>query len=109
MTEFEPVVAGYTCRLVGEAQLVENGIHEGSGTIAGERTPCAVSSMRTGSKTKDEHPCARVAKAGNRPSPVGLVLVSTSPGFADAAAVVAEARTALAIDDRFANLLQKRR
>ncbi len=48
-----------------------------------------------------------VSEAGNRAGPVGLVLIGAAPGFADAAAIVAKAGAALAIDDGFANLLQK--
>ena len=40
-----------------------------------------------------------VAKAGDGTGPVGLVVVGTALGFADAAAVVAEAGTAGAGDD----------
>ena len=95
--------------LGGEAKLVQDGIHEVAGAIAGEGAAGAVGSMCAGGKTEDEDAGAWIAKAGNRAGPIGLVQVGAALGLADAAAVVAKARATFAVDDGFANLKEERR
>jgi hypothetical protein len=65
--------------------------------------------MSAGSKSKNKDASAKVAEAGNGTGPVGLVLISAAAGFADSAAIVTQARTALAPDDGIVDLLQNRR
>jgi len=107
MAELEAIVAGDGAGLAGQAKLVQDGIHEVAGAIAGEGTTGAVGSVGAGGKAKDENAGAGVAKAGNGARPVGLILVGTAFRFADAAAVVAQARTALTGNDGVANLVEE--
>ena len=93
--------------LVGEAQIVEDGVHEVARAVAGEDAAGAVGSVGSGSEAKDEDAGAGVAKAGDGTGPVGLVLVGATFGFADAAAVVAKAGATFTGDDGGVNLLQK--
>jgi len=105
MAKLESVFSGGSSGLAGEAKLVENRVHEVAGAVSCEGTACAVGSMSAGSEAKDEHTGLWISKAGNRAGPIGLVLIGATPGFADAAAIVAKTGAALAIDDGFADLL----
>lgn len=107
MAELEAVVAGGGGGLVGESHLMENGIHEIAGAITGEDAARAVGAVGSRGQAKDEDAGAGVAKAGDRPGPVGLILVGATFGFADAPAVVAEPGAAFTGDDGGVNLLQK--
>jgi len=109
VVEFEAVVAVDGAGLAGETEFVQDGIHEVAGAVACEGTAGAVGSVGAGGEAKDEDAGAGVAKAGNGASPVGLVLVGAAFGFADAAAVVAEAGATLTADDRSVNLLEELR
>ena len=109
VAQFEAVVARGTCGLAGESQLVKNGIHEVAGPVTGEWAAGAVGSVGAGRETKDEDASPRVAEAGNRTRPVGLVQVSAALRFADAVAEVEQAGAAFAGDDGLANLLKERR
>lgn len=107
VAKLETIFTGEACRLAGKAQLVQDGIHESTGAVACKWPPCTVCSMSTWSQTQDEDAGAGIAKARDRPSPVGLVLVGAASGFADPAAVVPQTGAASAIDNGFADLLQK--
>lgn len=109
VAEFEAVVARDAGGLAGKPQLVQDGVHEVAGAIASEWTTGAVGPVGSGGKAQDKNPGTRVAKAGNRTGPVGLVLIGAASGFANATTVVAQARTAFAIDDGFVDLLEERR
>jgi hypothetical protein len=109
MTELEAVVAVDGAGFRGEAEFVEDGVHEVAGAIAGEGAAGSVGSVGARGEAEDEDSGARVAKAGNRTGPVGLVLVGATFGFADAAAVVAKADATFTGNDGFANLLEERR
>jgi len=109
VAELEPVVAGDACGLAGKSEFVQDGIHEITGAVAGKGAARAVRPVGPGSEAKDQDAGARVAEAGDGTGPVGLVLIGATPGFADAAAVVAKAGAAGAIDDGLVDLLQKRR
>lgn len=109
MAEFEAIVAGDARGLAGEAQFVKHRIHEVAGAVAREGAACAVGSVCAGSEAEDEDTGARISEARDGTDPVGLVLIGAAFGFADAAAVVAEAGAAFAIDDGFVDLLQERR
>jgi len=108
MAQLEAIFAGGRPGLTGEAQFMEHWVHEIAGAVPSEGTPGAVGSMGAGSKAEDEQAGAGIAKAGNGTRPVDLVLIGAATGFADAAAVVAQARAAFAIDNGFADLLQNR-
>ena len=96
MAELEAVVAGGGVRLVGEAELVEDGVHEVAGAVAGEGAAGAIGAVRSGGKADDEDAGAGVAEARDGPGPVGLVLVGATPGDADSGAVFAESGAELA-------------
>lgn len=54
VTELEAVVAGDGERAVGKAEVVEDGVHEVAGAVAGEGTAGAVGTMCTGGESKDQ-------------------------------------------------------
>jgi hypothetical protein len=62
--------------------------------------------MGAGRKTKDEDSGTGIAEARNRAGPVGLVAISPAFRLADALAVSAKARAALAGNDGFVYLKQ---
>ena len=107
VAEFEAVVAGDGAGFAGEAELVQDGIHEVAGAVAGEGAAGAVGSVGAGGEAEDEDAGAGIAEAGDGAGPVGLVLVGAAFGFADAAAVVAKPGAAFAGDDGFVNLLEE--
>jgi hypothetical protein len=107
VAKLEAVVAGDSERFGGKTEIVEDGVHEVSGAVAGEGTAGAVGTVGAGSESKDQDPCAWISEAGDRARPVGLVLVGAATGFADSAAIVSESRTAFAGDDGLVNLLEE--
>ena len=109
MVELEAVVAVGGAGLVGQAEVVEDGVHEVSGAVASERAAGAVRSVGAGREAQDEDAGAGISEAGNRASPVGLVEIGAAFGLADTLAVFTEPRAEVAGDDRFANLLEERR
>jgi hypothetical protein len=109
VAELEAVVAADGAGFAGEAELMKDGIHEVAGAVAGEGAAGAIGSVGAGREAEDEDSGAGVAKAGDRPGPIDLVLIGTAFGFADAATVGAKAGAALAGDDGFMNLLEELR
>jgi len=99
----EAVVAGDGAGLGGEAELVEDRVHEAAGAIAGKGAAGAVGSVGAGSEAEDEDAGAGIAEAGDGARPVIVVLVGAAAGLADAGAVFAQAGTELAGDDRVAD------
>jgi hypothetical protein len=65
--------------------------------------------MGAGSEPQDQNAGASVSKARNWAGPVDLILIGASPGVADSAAVIAQTRTALTLDDGIVDLLQNGR
>ena len=106
VAQLEAVVAGDGAGFAGEAELVQDWVHEVAGTVTGEGAAGAVGSVGSGGEAEDEDSGAVVAEAGYRARPVGLVMIGTSFCFADAAAVVAKTGAALTGDDGFVNLLE---
>ncbi len=106
VAKFEPIVARGAGGLVGEAEFVEDGVHEVSGAVAGKRTTGAVGTMGAGSESKDQDAGAWIPEARNGTGPVGLIEVGTAAGFADGGAEGAQARTTLAEDDLLPDLLK---
>jgi hypothetical protein len=107
VAEFEAVVAGDSEGFGGETEIVEDGVHEVSGTVACEGAAGAVGTVGPGSESKDQDACAWISEAGDRACPVGLVLVGTAAGFADSTAIISESRALFAGDDGLANLLEE--
>ena len=109
VAKFQAIFAGDGAGFGGEAELVQDGVHEVAGAVAGEGTAGAVGSVGSGSEAEDEDAGARVAEAGHGAGPVGLVLVGTAFGLADAAAVCAKTGAAFAGDDGLVDLLEELR
>ena len=100
VAEAEAVVAGDGSWLVGEAEFVQNGVHEVSRAIAGEWAARGIGAVGSGGEAEDEDAGAGIAETGDGAGPVFMILVGAAPGFANAGAVVAQAGTELAGDDR---------
>lgn len=96
LAELEAVVAADGHGFGGEAELVEDGVHEVSGAVAGEGATGAIGSVGSGGEAEDEDAGVAVAEAGDGLSPVFLVAVGFAAVLADAAAVVAQSGTASA-------------
>ena len=108
VAQLEAVVAVDGAGLAGQTELVQYRIHEVAGAVAGERASGAVRSVRARSEAKNEDAGARITETGNGARPVSLVDVSTAFSLSNALAVLAQPRTEIAGDDRFADLLQER-
>lgn len=65
VAELEAVVAVDGLGLVGEAELVEDGVHEVAGAVSGEGATGTVGSVGTGSEAQQEHAGVRIAEAGD--------------------------------------------
>jgi hypothetical protein len=109
VAELQAIFAGDGAGFGGEAEFVEDGIHEVAGAVAGEGTAGAVGSVGAGGEAEDENAGSGVAESGHGAGPVSLVDVGATFGFAYAAAVVAETGTALTSDDGLMNLLEELR
>jgi len=73
--KLESVFARGTLWLICEGSLVKHGIHEVTGTVAREGSACPVGPVSARSEAEDEDPGTRVAKARNRPTPIGFLSV----------------------------------
>ena len=109
MAELEAIFAGDGAGFGGEAELVEDRIHEIARAVAGEGAAGTVGTVGSGGEAEDEDAGAGIAKAGDGAGPVGLVLVGASLGLADAAAVFAKTGAAFAGDDGLMDLLEELR
>jgi hypothetical protein len=95
VAQAQAVVAGDGAGFGGEAELVQDGVHEVAGAVAGEGAAGAVGAVGAWGEAEDEDAGARVAEAGDGTGPVGMVLVGAASGLADAGAVLAQAGTKL--------------
>ena len=84
VAELESIIAGDGVGFGGEAEFVEDRVHEVAGAVAGEWAAGAVGSVSAGGETEDEDAGAGVSEAGNGTAPVGLVLVGAAFGLGDA-------------------------
>jgi hypothetical protein len=109
VSQLEAVGAVEGARFGGEAEFVEDRVHEVAGAVAGKGSACPVGSVGAWCEAEDEDSGPGVAKARNGTGPVGLVDIGAAFGFADSAAVFAEARAALAGNDGPMNLLEELR
>ena len=105
MAQLKAVFAVRGEGLGGEAEGVQDGVHEVTGAVAGKGAASAVGPMSAGGEAKDEDAGAGGAEAGHGTSPVGLVEVGAATGLADSRAILAKAGTAAAggdvlVDDR---------
>ena len=78
VAEPEAVVAGDGAGFAGEAEFVEDGVHEVAGAVAGEGSAGAVGSVGAGGEAEDEDAGFGVAKAGDGAGPVGLVEIGAA-------------------------------
>ncbi len=97
--ELEAVVTVGALGLVGEACVEEGLEEEVAGAVAGEDAAGAVGSVGAGGEADDDEAGGGIAEGGDGAAPVGLVAVSAALDFGDVAAVIAEARALLAVDD----------
>jgi hypothetical protein len=109
VAKLEAVVAVDGARFVGEAEFVQDRVHEVAGAVAGEGSAGTVGTVGPGGEAEDEDSGPGVAKARDGAGPVGLIDIGAAFGLADSAAVFAEARAALAGDDGSMNLLEELR
>ena len=87
--------------LVGEAGVVQHGIEEVAGAVAGEDAAGAVAAVGSGGEAEGQDAGFGVAVAGHGTGPVGLVDVGAAFALADALAVLAKSRTAFTCGDSF--------
>ncbi len=106
LAELEAVVAADGHGFGGEAEFVEDGVHEVAGAVAGEGAAGAVGSVGAWGEAEDEDAGVAVAEAGDGLGPVLLVAVGFAAVLADAAAVVAEPGAAGAGDDGVLELVE---
>jgi hypothetical protein len=109
VAELEAVITVDGAGFAGEAELVQDGVHEVARAVTGERAAGAIGSVSAGGEAEDEDSGARVAEAWDWAGPVGLVLIGAAFGLADAATVVAEPGAALTGGDGLMDLLEKLR
>lgn len=109
MAKFQAIVRREGGGLAGEAEGVEDGVHEEAGAVAGEGAAGAVGSVGARCETKDEDAGAGVAKAGDGFGPVDLVYVGSAAGCADGFSIEAETLAAGAFHDVTADGLEDRR
>ena len=99
MAKFEAVIAVDGSGFAGQAELVQDGVHEVAGAVAGEGSAGTVGTVGAGGEAKDKDSGPGVSKARDWAGPVGLVDIGAAFGLADSAAVFAEAGATLAGDD----------
>src|SRR5947207_6507925 len=75
--------------------------------VAGKDTAGAVGAMAGRCEPDDEHARARIAEAGNRARPVGVLAKGAALLLADASTVAAQARAALARHDPLARTIER--
>ena len=107
VSQLEAVVAVDGARFAGEAEFVQDGVHEVTVAVAGEGSAGSVGSVGAGGEAEDEDSGPGVAKARDGAGPVGLVNISAAFGFADSSAVFTKTGAALAGDDGSMNLLEE--
>ena len=105
LAELEAVVTMDGDGFAGEAELVQDGVHEVAGAVAGEGAAGAIGSVGSGGETENEDAGVGVAEAGDRFGPVLLIAVGLSAGLADGLAVVAEPGAAIAGGDGLLHLI----
>jgi hypothetical protein len=106
LAQFEAVVAADGGGFAGQAELMEDRVHEVSGAIAGEGAARPIGSVGSGCEAQDEDAGVGVAESGNGFGPVFLVAIGLATDFADAADVVDEPGTAGATGDGLLQLIE---
>ena len=104
LAQLEAVVATDGGWFAGQAELVEDRVHEVAGAVAGKWPAGAVGSVGARSEAHDEDAGVGVAESGHRFGPVLLVAIGFATSLADAANVGDEAGTASALCDGLLDL-----
>ena len=78
-----------------------------AGTIAGEYPARAIRTVGCRRKPKNQNSRVRIAKAGNRPGPVGIVAKRRAFHTRDLSAVAAKSLALVARDDILVNFTQR--
>jgi hypothetical protein len=89
VAQFQAVVAMNGAWFGGEAKLVQDGVHEVAGAVAGEGSAGSIGAMGTRCEAENEDASAGISKAWNGATPVSLVLVGSTSGVGDATTVIA--------------------
>src|SRR6185437_5095754 len=99
----EPETVVYMCRgwLVGEAGVVQHGIEEVSGAVAGEDSAGAIAAVGSRGEAEGQDASFGVAVARHGTGPVSLIDVGAPFALADALAVFAKSRAAFTCGDSF--------
>ena len=96
--QLEAVVAVGGRGLVGESGLVQHGIHEVAGSVAGEWASGAIGAVSAGSQSHDQDAGLGIAESGDGLAPVFPVAVGAALLAGDLLAIGNQARTASAGD-----------
>ena len=102
----EVVVARDGLGLGGESELVQNGVHEVSGAVAGEGPSGAISAMGSGREAENEYAGAVISKARDGFGPVDVISIGCAARLTNTLAVGSETGTELAGDDALADGLE---
>lgn len=102
--KLESILARHTLRLICKAGLVENRVHEVTGSVAGERSAGSVGSMGAGGEAENQHAGARITKTRHGPCPVGLIPVRAALRLSDPFAVRAKTGALFTADDLLMNV-----
>src|SRR5215471_10473945 len=97
--QLEPVVTVRRRRLIGESSLVENWVHEVTGSVASKGPPCAVRSVRAWRKPHHQDPPIWVAEPGHGFPPVVPTQISPTLLTCNLLAVGNQARALCAGND----------
>src|SRR5258708_17838718 len=95
----QPIAAMRRSWLRREARFVQHGIHEVSGTVAGERTTCAIGSMRSRRESQNQHSRIGITETRNRLGPVVPAQVGAAFLSSDLSAIRDEPRASRTRDD----------
>ncbi len=105
----EPIVTADGNGLAGQAEFVENGVHEVTRAVASEGTAGAVGSVGPWGEAENENAGVGISEAGNGFGPVLLIAVRLAGVLADATAVVDQPGAAGAGRDTVLELVEQRR
>lgn len=107
VAQLEAVVACDGAWFASQAELVQDRIHKVAGAVASKGPACAIGSVGAGREAKNQNAGARIAKAGNRTGPVGLIKIGATSGLSNTSAILAKPGAAFTGDDGVVNLLEE--
>jgi len=106
LPQLEAVVAADSGGFAGQAELVQDGIHEVAGAVACKWPPRTVGTVGTGREAKDEDACIGITEAGHGLRPVFLIAVGFATRLADASNVGDQSRATGAVCDGLLELAE---